>query len=663
MLGFGGSALAVALVGAELDLDPAARPLVVAVGDAVRRGVPTAARAAIAGVSPLTGRYAEGHVGGDLGARLAAAADALVVTGRGEASGAATRVLVVDELGDVQAVDFAELEALRRARVAACRERFGPCAALVAGPPARAASPSRTSRPTSRRASSVAAGSARCSDSTDSLRSSSPRVPRRPTSTTATPWCCDARCSRLPGSWNARTAADSNRSRRTRSAAITSVQRRSSRRRRGGSVALREHRARGLSRLSTPCGFVFEDVIGGVPGVRGRFGATRSFGAAIGLGSREDAVALLAVCDEHGVDAKEVGAVLAAVCEACECGTLDEPSPKGDRAALAAWIARIVWGDDDVAPRARRPVGSLPCPSDGGPRGARTLPARAARHDLAAVAATAGAGAGTDPMRSFPFATDVGRERLRDLVPGAPPGSDRPESPEGKGLVAWWHENVVAALDSTGFCVFSGMALLADGVLGLDELARAVAPPAMLDLAADPAHALLASGASVAVLRAELDARLGGPAPAPAWAQELVERSGVRDLYRACRGLDERGVPKATTLALVATERLARPVAMLATSASGPRAAPDRTGPAPSDGDVRVVGWGLLGAALGGEVRLDASRAVAWSVLLERLVAARPDAERRLRAASAWSSGRRLDPEDVVTPGARVDLVLALAGG
>jgi hypothetical protein len=110
-------------------------PFVIAVGDCVRRGLPTAARASLIARAPLTGRLAQGQVGGDLGRRLASLTDALVLRGRapGERS-----LLVLEADGGVR-VERSPLPA-EASPVDVGRlliERFGPCASLRVGPAAR----------------------------------------------------------------------------------------------------------------------------------------------------------------------------------------------------------------------------------------------------------------------------------------------------------------------------------------------------------------------------------------------------------------------------------------------------------------------------------------------------------------------------------------------
>src|SRR6185295_17435845 len=94
---WGGSALGLACLQAHARRAPRGpQPFVIAVGEAVRAQLPPAARAAVLARAPLSGLFAEGHVGGELGARLARVADALVLAGRTSLPGA---VLVVEEDG------------------------------------------------------------------------------------------------------------------------------------------------------------------------------------------------------------------------------------------------------------------------------------------------------------------------------------------------------------------------------------------------------------------------------------------------------------------------------------------------------------------------------------------------------------------------------------
>src|SRR5882672_1065947 len=94
---WGGTALALALLHERAVACPDAEsPLVLSVGECVRRALPTAARATVASRSPLTGLLAEGQVGSDLGRRLARIADAVVIEGSTDVPGA---VLVLSDSG------------------------------------------------------------------------------------------------------------------------------------------------------------------------------------------------------------------------------------------------------------------------------------------------------------------------------------------------------------------------------------------------------------------------------------------------------------------------------------------------------------------------------------------------------------------------------------
>jgi hypothetical protein len=143
-----GTALALALFARDA-ADPASdAPLVVGVGECVRRGLPTAARAGVSSRSPLSGRLADGQVGGDLGRRLASVADALVLRGRCAEAGA---LLVVDARGR------ARLERARELRGASPRA-FPARPRCARVPPASAACASRAWPPAATCRTSSGAG-------------------------------------------------------------------------------------------------------------------------------------------------------------------------------------------------------------------------------------------------------------------------------------------------------------------------------------------------------------------------------------------------------------------------------------------------------------------------------------------------------------------------
>ncbi|MEQ1893324.1 MAG: aldehyde ferredoxin oxidoreductase N-terminal domain-containing protein, partial [Planctomycetota bacterium] len=130
---FGGSALGLAeLLRAAVDQPAAPPPFVVAVGEAVRDGLATAARAALLARAPLSGLFAEGHVGGELGARLARSLDALVLRGRKELAGA---VLVLTEDGQPALVSRPALRGLSAGETnRRLAQEFAPASVLSIGP-------------------------------------------------------------------------------------------------------------------------------------------------------------------------------------------------------------------------------------------------------------------------------------------------------------------------------------------------------------------------------------------------------------------------------------------------------------------------------------------------------------------------------------------------
>jgi|GEM_PF-733827 len=702
---FGGSALAAALVGAELERDRTVRPLVLAVGDAVRRGLPTAARAVVAGVAPLTGRYGEGQVGGELGPRLAALLDGLLVTG-GLVRDGVPRALVVgsatedDHTVTARVVELdAEDGRSPAARIAACAARCGPGATLACGPAgergvdfaslASGSPPSFVGRGGLGRVLGdlglvavhlAAPAVAPVADpALERLLRASPRLVER-----------------ARGGGFEQALGEAVREGAGGAAGSDAVA--SARAWSGGWSAAKDGTV-GCRGCPTPCGFVFDGAVPGAgAGVRGHFGAAKSLGPRLGLDDRAATLVLLERCDALGLDAKEAGAVLALLVGA---GCVEESRVENGRVApalesLLAWLDRIAAvdacsdagdgagpfgsdaasADDALVARARAGADALARRLD---RAADFGTAGLAqpgvpRRDLAALALAVGAGAGTDPLRSYPFASEVGRARLAALVEPStgplPPDAERPDAAAGKGLVAWWHESFVAGVDTSGFCVFSASGLLADGVCDLDALAQRL-------IGAD-GEALLARGAATVLLRAELARRLDRPLEPEPWARDLLE-DGLRAEYRAARGVDARGFPTAGALAAVGSARLGRPLARAgaggsagrgagAVSAPAPGAAPASSGGPGSGGggQIRLRCLAGLGAAGGTTLELDLPSGATLADLLAAAAAARP-AWRDLFLAepgpSAWCAGRRLEPGDRVPVGATVDLLRALAGG
>ena len=679
--GWGGSALALALLTQASDTAPP--PFVVAVGPCVERGVPTAARATVAARAPLSGGLAEGQIGGELAARLARVASALVLTGRAE-SGAA--VLVIDGDGRVRLEERSELCGLDpNEKGARLSREFGASAILCTGPAGERGVRFATLVSAGEHTSHVGRGglgavfgamgllaivvtaepiAPSASEGASKLvrtLTESPRLRARSEGGTLELWqAFGARGDLSARNYTEKLDADAagdlwnetNQARRER------------------------HGCRGCP---TPCGWVFERETKAKQGAH--FGAAWAVGPNLGLERFDDALALLAACDREGMDAKEAGAVLALIARAERDGVRF-----GDRASLERALARIVERADDPS-----------FGSHGASFLARELRLedehfavrdQAARpeSDLASVLGQCVSAGGTDPMRSFPFTTAAGLARSRvEAVVGDLPLPERaedPRDPAGKGRLVWWHENLVAAIDASGFCAFSAGGLLADGVTTLDELAVAVAPE--LEGSRGAARELLGRGASLVLLRRQLVERwrpeLGDDTPT--WAAERLALPGMLDEYRELRGLDERGVPTAdarrglATAALVdgaleacrrqsAEEHLASSGS--ASSSGSPFSARDANGEPAANGRVCISGMGSLREQLAGaeelELPLLATLREVLQLLGERAPAISSVVTGDAPLVSVWREGRALFPDDRIESGDRLELLLAVAGG
>jgi hypothetical protein len=261
---------------------------------------------------------------------------------------------------------------------------------------------------------------------------------------------------------------------------------------------------------------------------------------------------------------------------------------------------------------------------------------------------------GADPMRTFPFLLEADGARLRALTAATglvlPAGAEDPDSPVGKGRIVWWHERLVAALDTAGFCAFSAAGLLADGALDLDGLARC--------LGHADGRALLAHGHATVGLRRELARRWeGGPRELPAELANLWAE--LADYERCCED------PRA---ALAPPE--ARPGAGAPPADDDGAGGVDPAGAAPRREDARegvalLRPSGPLARRLGAELAVALDRPRPLAAVLGELP---PEARTALLRdgallATAYRRGRRLAATDEVAPGDVVDLVVAIAGG
>jgi aldehyde:ferredoxin oxidoreductase len=632
---------------------------VLAVGDGVRRGLATASRATVVARSPLSGLVADGQVGSDLARRLASLADAFVLSG--EARG---EVLLCDDDG-ARVERAPELAGLSPHAIHARLEaRFGPCATLAVGPAgvrrvrianlaacsssADAAAPPHFVGRGGLGAAFATHGLVALAVSARAIETladealaqwllASPRLLARARDGTL----------ELPESY----AARGDLFARGGSAKVE----REVAHRFAESIAAAARAAHGCRGCPTPCGVALEGARGERLGAR--FSAGHALGLNLGLERGEDALALLAACDAFGLDAKELGAGLAWLARAGEQGRLESGPSFGDRGAFLACVedaaaerglgALLARGSAAVA----REFGFEPTVARG----------QAVRREasLASLLGQCVASRGPDPMRTFPFlATDAGsRARLRGLLEplALPERAEDPDAPEGKGRLVWWHENLSAALDATGFCSFSAGSLLADGTTTLDELACVIAPPTWLAESHEPpGWSLLDLGARLIELVRALERRYGArdDVDRPEFARAALSAPGMLDEYLALREGGARGtaLERARSLAHVPGVAIVAPIVV-----------------ALGVGRVKVVTSGWLGDAYGGEVELELELPCTVAEVLRVLEARSPGAPPLFAAGApvptVFRSGRRLEPDVAVACGDRLDLVLAISGG
>ncbi|MBL8859708.1 MAG: hypothetical protein JNL28_14475 [Planctomycetes bacterium] len=639
-----GSALAHALIQRALrDQPDAATPLVFAVGEAVRAALPTAARTSVLARAPLSGAIAEGQIGGPFARALAAVADALLLSGTTGAQGV---VLVVGTAGAIDfVVDDRLVGADPRASAELLEERFGTRAGLVIGAAGEAGVAFASIASLDQPPSFVGRGG---------LGAVFGALGLKAVVVLAAPVEPDP--------------ARAIRDRELQRALLRSPRLRA--RAAGGTLELAQRAAlageshnhpaqfealvsdsvakKGCDGCPTPCGLVFErGHPRGTTRHLGRFGAISGLAEPLGL-SVDDARVVLERCDELALDAKEAGHVLALV---------DEDL------TLSGALRRL----DDIV--MRRGIGATL--ALGAHRAAQALGVASRRREkqprsqnLAVRLAAAISPPGTDPMRTFPFlAVDAAsRAQLVAAMDGLPLplGAEDPRDPAGKGRIVWWHENLVAAVDASGFCAFSAAGLLSDGVCTVAELARWIAPPS---IAAEPdcGRALLALGASIQLLkRTTRTASILRVDPA-------LEHPALIPEYARLRGLDTDGTPARQALALIGDVALLEIGGELE-GAIAPAYAARVESSTHTLGRVAFLTRGPLNAALAGDrvlarelpARLDeciadlaqrVPRAARWLVLDGRPVP------------QAWRGGVRLEPSDLVFDGDRIDLVIAVGGG
>jgi aldehyde:ferredoxin oxidoreductase len=645
-----GAALALALIAREAGAPDREVPLVLSVGDGVRRGLPTAARATVAARAPLSGRFVDGQVGGDLGRRLASVTDALLLRGRTASAGAC---LVIDERGAARLESRPELRgASPRERLAFLAGRFPGAAALCTGPASERGIPFASLAAGGDVAHFVGRGglgAVLARHGLSALVVEAPEVASAAANPLASALAHSPRlAARAAGGTLELFEAHAARGGAAQARAVAAELRGAARQRHG------------CSGCPTPCGWAFERPRGAPQPAR--FGATFALGLRLGLERAEDALALLARCDDAGLDAKELGAALAILGTARARGLAEGEPLRGRLAACERALDELLAGRGEgarLAPGAAALARELGLEHE--------LPATrssASEHDVAARLAAAVGTRGGDPQRAFPFLVHDGAERalLETLLAPLrlPAGAEDPRHPAGKGLLLWWHENLSAAIDSTGFCAFSAAALLCDGILGLDDLARWIAPSTAHG-ARSPGGELLAQGAQFLHLVRDLDERWGAAPPPPG-----PEFSGPWREYARLRGLDGRG--RLTPRARESFEQ-GRPIAEVEPVAGADRPAQPQPVPASvAPGRVRLRCGAPLAEALGGESEIALELPAPLSVVLAEVARrAGPSAHLLLRdgrsLAVVYRAGERLAPAQAVRDGDELELLLVISGG
>jgi aldehyde:ferredoxin oxidoreductase len=640
--------------------------LVLAVGEGVRRSLPTAARAAVQARSPLTGRYAEGHVGGELGPRLARVADAVLIEGRCPEPGG---VLVLEEGGAARLLARPALLGLAPAEAARALEaELGPCAVLAIGPAGERSIPFASLAAGHSPASFVGRGGLGARFGALGLKALCVRsapVARAP--------AADGLLTRLRGSPRLSARARGGTLELFDAWAARGELEPALARRIEGEARERSAGHHGCRGCPTPCGWVFTRTDGPPQGAR--FGASHALGVALGLEAFDDALRLLATCDRLGIDAKEAGAVLALLCSAREAGRLAGASARGDRAALEAELTALV--DDGDAPgragaarlaQALGQVGEAPVS-----RGQAVRPERS----RAALLGQCVASGGADPMRTFPFLLESAtRERLAELLAPLPVPTEAldPLSGLAKGRLVVWHENLAAAVDLTGFCAFSAAGLLADGLCGLDELAAWILPAALNApgdedwKARSRGERLLAAGANLVLARRILEREWGSPASIEraGFAAEALAEAGMLDEYLALRGLASDGAPRREARALLGRPGLLE-LGRERISAGPPAAAPVPP-PVRRAGRLLLSAGGPLAEALGACREVELELPAPLAEVLARAALGEPHLAAQLLAPTGpipavWRAGRRLAPDALVEAGDELHLVTAIGGG
>lgn len=577
------------LSGAALAVAPfaglAAPVFTLAVGEAVGRGVPTAARVTVAARAPLRSGVTEAQCGGPFAFDLAALLDGLVIFGR-----AKEPVHLVIGTRDVRAQRGTARTASLSARTGEALEHGG--AALVVGPAADAGLPFANIASVGGAGAPSFVGRGGLGAALRAAGVLSIVVERRDESSAAAEGQLAAALGRSPRLLE-----------RARGGTLELAAHRGTARVERGKSAAR-HGCRGCP---TPCGWVLQLEDEGAPRrAIGRFAAMQGFAAS------GEAPRCLERCNELGMDARSAARLVRDLEREAELpGVLEELVEQG-RSAHAAALALGPSGDQEPADVVHEA-------------------------DLAARVGVIASPRGPEPMRSLSI---FGLARGVDL-PGVMFTGD---AAANAGLLARWHGAFASAVDISGFCAFSAAALVADGVLEVEELARAISPTGGWDgLGGDGAAAMLAAGER----HLRIHEALGGGSGRRDWIGPADE------VLRRALEAHDRGLGAAEEIPLRAPE-------------PAPGSA-QKGGPA-----VSVSAAGQLGLRLGGSDDVTVAVGARGATVLEVL---RDLASRHPRAASlllsdagrpipaVLRSGESLAPGSQLAAGDSIELVLVIPGG
>ena len=678
--GWGGVAQGTAWLHERLAEAPQAPALVLAVGECVARALPTAARVTIQGRAPLSGLLASGQVGGALGTHLAAHADFIGLRGRCELSGAVLRMRPDTGVELLERPRLAGASPRETAR--ALFEEFASPAILCIGPAGERGVPFASLAAGVESPSFVGRGGLGASFAALGLKAlvieahqdfqgvageaeelirlltRSPRLRARARGGTF----------ELFGALSARgglRAAEGDRALSCDEAQELFDQ-------------AREQRVefKGCRGCPTPCGWVFDRPDG--PRQGARFSASRALGTELGLACFEDSLELLSVCDELAIDAREAGAVLALIIDAREEGRLEGAALRGNLEELRSELFRLVH--EESAPGrggASRLASTLGLSASVASRTAQSV-----REDsnLAILLGQCVSGGGVDPMRSFPFLTELGGRDRIEAVTGLPipAGGEDPLTTTAKGRLVVWCENVIAAIDASGFCAFSAVGLLSDGVLSLEELARRILPVRIREETGPGwngwplSERLMALGANLILLQRRIDDLLGGRGGPPPFARTLLEARGMLPEYRLVRGFDDEGdaPPRFGSMEVWSRERV-RWLEVASSEAEreapSPGAEDGPNGPR-APGSITLRSSGALAEILGRECFLRARLPLPLGQVVRALSDENSRATRWLFSGKEilpgfWRDGVRLREGSPVASGDVLEVVLAISGG